>query len=334
MRRRADPGPSGSRTARGAGPSTVPRGRPPGASTSGRTTRPGRPRPPPTGEVAGVRHDPAAVEQVDVAADLVALAGVRVVPGLDREGEPRSGDGAGPDPVDRPDHALRDLRGHDLLRPVRGGREPGLRVVPVVAVAEPVEELHPQRALGVLDVHVGELHERRQRTPAAGPAGPGGDAERGADAVPLPVVDRDLGEAPGVGVALDQPRPQGGQVRRVERGGPGARDGETVRGPGDQTGAADRGPGPEHGAPRHRVGRGGRGGSRGRPPGCGQGTVREIRCHSVNMSHSSTQVSISHAHVVKVIVGAPQALCGPVSPGRPGSPRFSPRSACRRRYQA
>ena len=99
-------------------------------------------------------------------------------------GRPETGRCA--DPVDRPHHRLRDVRGQHLLRPVRRGGDAGRRVVRRVLVVVPVEPLHPCGALGVDDVDVGDLREGQQRLASAGATGAGGDAEVGAYLVRLP----------------------------------------------------------------------------------------------------------------------------------------------------
>ena len=164
-------------------------------------------------EVAGVLPDLLAVEQVDVPADLVVLAVVGVVAGLDGERQRCSADRAGTDPVDPAHHRLRDVGGEHLLRPVGRGRE-------VLLVLE------PHRRLGVDDVDVGHLGERQQRRTPLGAAALRLLPQGGAHPVRLPGSADDARPALRVGLA----DPEGLVQRRL---------GDPRDGLGRQTGADD-----------------------------------------------------------------------------------------------
>jgi hypothetical protein len=160
------------------------------------------------GGVAGVDADRAAVEDVDVPADLVVLRSVGVVAGLDGERQRRAGHRAGPDLVDLADHRIGDLAAEDLLR---AGR----------AAADRLAVLDPDRRLRVDDVHVAELGERQQRLAPLAPAllrlGP----ELGADDVLLARQLDDL--APAADARLAEP--EDGRPGGVPGGRAGAGDG-------------------------------------------------------------------------------------------------------------
>ena len=160
-------------------------------------------------QVARVRHDPLAVQQVDLPAELVVLGVVDVVAGRDGEGERQPGHRSAPDPAQGPDGRLRDVGREHVLGAV-GALEREHRGERRALVVEPVEELHPGGGLGVHQVHVGELAHGEDAAPP-GAAGSGHPFHQVvADQMWLAGADHDLAVAVVPLVTLEQRPLQGG----------------------------------------------------------------------------------------------------------------------------
>jgi hypothetical protein len=111
--------------------------------------------------VAGVRQHLPAVEQVDVRAQLVALAVVGRVTGHHREVDGRAGQRRRPDLPHRADHGRCDLVGEQLLGPV-GAHDADAGAQRRVRIGVAVEQLDPGGRLVIHHVRVRQLRDHQQ----------------------------------------------------------------------------------------------------------------------------------------------------------------------------